>query len=173
MPGTPRSPTVILAQLTKVGNSTIMLRRLVIGEEVVSRQGLQPDNCNSSPSYGRISMIQFICKKRTKSECLSFYHPSLLCCPHQMLAMTELSQQLVLSSKTFRPIIPHGARCVGHVKIMWSAVFLLAPHSQFAEKARPHLWMDEPKRPMPVRRQLTQFVLVKLILIGLVLALGM
>ena len=61
------------------------------------------------------------------------------------------------------------------VKIMWSAVCLLAPHSHFAEKARPHLCMDEPKRPTPVRRRLslTQAALVKLIPIGLVLALQM
>ena len=61
-----------------------------------------------------------------------------------------------------------------HAKIMWSAVDLLAPHSHFSEEARPHLCMDEPKRPTPVRRRLnlTQAVLVKLISMGLVLTLG-
>ena len=60
-----------------------------------------------------------------------------------------------------------------HVKIMWSANCLLEPHSQFAEEARPHLCMDEPKHPTPVSRRLslTQAVVVKLILIGLVLTL--
>ena len=64
---------------------------------------------------------------------------------------------------------------MGHVKIMWSAVCSLAPYSHFAEEARPHLCMDEPKRPMPVRRRLslTQAVLVQIILIDLVLTLGM
>ena len=64
---------------------------------------------------------------------------------------------------------------MGHVKIMWSAVCSSAPHSRFAEEAIPHLCMDEPKRPTPVRRglSLTQAVLVKLIPIDLVLTLGM
>ena len=64
---------------------------------------------------------------------------------------------------------------MGQVKIIWFAVCSLAPHSHFAEEARPHLCMDEPKRPKPVNRRLslTQAVLVKLIPIGLVLTLGM
>ena len=82
----------------------------------------------------------------------------------------ELSQHLVSSSKTVRPVILRDSRCVGHVKIMWSAVFSLAPHSHFAEEAGPHFCMDEPKRPTPVCRRLslTQAVLVKLIPIGIV-----
>ena len=72
-------------------------------------------------------------------------------------------------------IISQGARCTRHVNIMWSAVCSLAPHSHFAEEAKLHLCMDEPKRPTPRNRQLnlTQGVLVKLILIGLVLTLEM
>ena len=130
---------------------------------------------SSSSSYGRVSIIQVRHKKRMGTEGLSFYHTSLLCCLDQMLAVTDLSQHLVSSSKTVRPIIPLGARCMEHVKIMWSAVCLLAPHSHFAEEARPHLCMDEPKRPAPVhsRWSLTQAVLVKLISIDLVLTLGM
>ena len=64
---------------------------------------------------------------------------------------------------------------MGHVEIMWSVVCSLAPHPHFAEGARPHLCMDEPKRPTPARRRLslTQAVLVKLIQIGFVLTLGM
>ena len=50
-------------------------------------------------------MIQVRHKKRMGTESLSFYHPSLLCCPDQMLAVTELSQHLVSSSKTVRPLI--------------------------------------------------------------------
>ena len=63
---------------------------------------------------------------------------------------------------------------MGHVEIMWSAVCSLEPHSHFAEEAKPHLYMDEPKRPTPVRRRLslTQAVLIKLMPMGLVLTLG-
>ena len=58
---------------------------------------------------------------------------------------------------------------------MWFAVCSLEPQSHFAEGARPHLCLEEPKRPTPVRRRLslTQAVLVKLIPVGLVLTLGM
>ena len=110
------------------------------------------------------------------TEGLSFYHPNLLCCLDQMLAVMELSQHLVEpASKTVRPIVPRGAQCMGHVEIMWSAIRSLAPHSHFAEEARPHLCMDEPKRLTPVRKRLslTQAVLVKLIPIGFLLTLGM
>ena len=64
---------------------------------------------------------------------------------------------------------------MGHAKIMWFVVYSLAPHSHFAEEARPHSCMDESKRPTPVRRRLslTPAVLVKLIPIGLVLTIGM
>ena len=92
-----------------------------------------------------------------------------------MLTARAFSQHLVSSSKTVRPSIPRGARCVGHCEIMWSAVCLVAPHSQFATGARPHLYMDEPKRPTPERRRLslTQAALGKPIPKGLVLTLGM
>ena len=125
--------------------------------------------------YGRVSMIQVRHNKKMGTEDLSFYRLSLLCCPDQMLAVIELSQHLVSSFKIVRPIIPRGARCVENVKIMWSAVCSLTPQSHFAEGARPHLRMDKPKRPTPVRKRLslTQAVLVKLIPIGLVLTLGM
>ena len=84
-------------------------------------------------------MIQVRHKKKMRAEGLFFYHSSLLYCPGQMLAVMELSQHVVSSSKTIRSIIPRGVRCVGPVKIMWSAVCLLAPHLQFPEEARPHL----------------------------------
>ena len=104
-------------------------------------------------------------------EGLFFCHQNLLCCPDQMLAMMELSQHLVSSSKTVRP---QGARCVGHVKIMLCGVCLLASHSQIAEEARPYLCIDEPNRPKPVRRQLSLIhFLVRLIPIGLELTLRM
>ena len=88
-------------------------------------------------------MIQFRHTKRMGAEGLAFYLPSLLCCPYQMLAVMELSQHLVSSSKTVRPFVPRGAKCVGHVKIMWAAVCSLVPHSHFVEEARPNLFMDE------------------------------
>ena len=91
-------------------------------------------------------MIQVRHKKRMGTDGLSFYHPGLMCCLDQMLAVTELSRILVLTSKIIRPIIPRNALCMGHVKIMWSAVCSLAPHSHFDEEAKPHLCMDEPKR---------------------------
>ena len=80
-------------------------------------------------------MIQVRHNKKMGTEGLSFYHPSLLCYPDQMLAVMELSQHLVSSSQIVRPIIPRGARCTGHVKIMWSAVCLQSPHTHFAERS--------------------------------------
>ena len=42
-----------------------------------------------------------------------------------------------------QPRAPCGARCIGHAVRTWSAVCSEAPHSQFGERARPHLCMDE------------------------------
>ena len=75
-------------------------------------------------------------------------------CLGQMLTMRDFSQHLVSSSKTIRPNISRGARCMGHCEMMWSVVCSLAPHSQFVRGARPHLYMDEQKRPTPERRRL-------------------
>ena len=87
-------------------------------------------------TYGRVSMIQVRRKKRTGAKGLSFCHSSSLRCRDQMLAVIELSHQhIVSSSKTVRPIISRGARCVSHIEIMWSAVCSLAPHPQFSEEA--------------------------------------
>ena len=89
--------------------------------------------------------------------------------------MIELSLHLLSSFKTVRSIVPQGAQSVEHGELMWCAVCLLAPNSQFTEEARPHLCMDEPKRSTPAhtRLSLTRAVLVKLIPMGLVLTLGM
>ena len=73
-------------------------------------------NVLSSSLYGRVSMIQVRHNKKMGTEGLSFYHPNLLCCLDQMLALTELSQHLVSSSKTVRPIISRGARYVDMLK---------------------------------------------------------
>ena len=106
---------------------------------------------------------------RTGAEGLSFYHPRLLHCLDQMLAVMLLSQHRVSSSKTVRSRAPCGARCIGHAVSTWSAVCSEAPHSQFGEGARPHLCMDEWNRPTPVRRRLslTQAARGKLIPTGL------
>ena len=80
---------------------------------------------------------------RTGAEGLSFYYPRLLYCLDQMLAVMPLSQHRVSSSKTVRPRAPCGARCIEHAVRTWSVVCSEAPHSQFGERARPHLCMDE------------------------------
>ena len=72
-----------------------------------------------------------------------------------MLAVMLLSQHRVSSSKTVRPRVPCGTRCMGHTIRTWSAVCSEAPHSQFGEGARPHLYMDEWNFPTPVRRRLS------------------
>ena len=92
---------------------------------------------------------------RTGAEGLSFYYPRLLHCLDQMLAVMSLRQHRVSSSKTVRPRAPCGARCIGHAVKTWSAVCSEAPHSQFGEGAKPHLYMDEWNRPTPVRRRLS------------------
>ena len=45
---------------------------------------------------------------KARAEGLSFYHPGLLRCPDQMLAVLVLSQHRVASSKTCRPRVPLG-----------------------------------------------------------------
>ena len=64
---------------------------------------------------------------------------------------------------------------MGHCETILSAVCSVVPHSQFAEGARPHLYMDEQKRPMPERRRLslTQAALGRPIPKSLVLTMGM
>ena len=52
----------------------------------------------------------------------SIYYPRLLCCLNQMLAVVLLSQHRVSLSKTVRPRVPCGARCIGHTVRTWSAV---------------------------------------------------
>ena len=91
---------------------------------------------------------------RTRAEGLFFYYPRLLHCLNQMLAVVLLSHHRVSSSKTVRSRAPCDARCTGHAVSTWSAVCSEAPHSQFGERARPHLCMDEWNRPTPVRRRL-------------------
>ena len=92
---------------------------------------------------------------RTGPEGFSFYYPRLLHCLDQMLAVMSLSQHRVSSSKIVRPRAPCGARCIGHTVSTWSAVCSQAPHSQFGEGARPHLYMDKGNRPTPVCRRLS------------------
>ena len=65
------------------------------------------------------------------------------CYRDQMLAIVVLSQHGVLSSKTVRSATPRGVQCMGHAGITWSAVCLVAPHSQLDEGVRPYLYMYE------------------------------
>ena len=58
------------------------------------------------------------------------------------------------SSKNIRPRAPFGARFMGHVIRMWSAVCLEMPHLQFGEGG-PHLCMDKWNRPTSVCRPLS------------------
>ena len=81
---------------------------------------------------------------------LSFYFSKLLYCLDQMLAVMLLSQHRVSSSKTVRPRAPCGVQCIGHTVRTWSVVSSEAPHLQFGEEVRTHLWMDEWNCPIPV-----------------------
>ena len=98
---------------------------------------------------------------RTGAEGLSFYYPRLLNCLNQMLAVVLLSQHRVSSSKTVRPRTSCGAQCIGHPVRTWSAVCPEASHSQFGERARPHLCMDEWNRPTSVLYRQTSKVLYR------------
>ena len=69
------------------------------------------------------------------------------------MAVMFLSQRLV--SRIDRPRRCFGAWCVEHTEMMWSGVCLCAPHSQLQEEAKPYLFKDNQKRPMPVRQQLS------------------
>ena len=102
---------------------------------------------------------------------LSFYHPMPSNCLGQTLTTRVLSQHFVSSSKTIKSGISWGARCVRHCEMTWSAVCSVAPHSQFENGARPHLYLDEQKSRW--RLSLTQDALDKRILISLVQTLGM
>ena len=62
-----------------------------------------------------------------------------------------------------------------HAQTTWSAVSLVTAHRQFNEEVKPHLFMDESKRPTPVHKplSLTQDVMGNPIPRGLELVLGM
>ena len=62
---------------------------------------------------------------------------------------------LAVRSETIRSDIPWGAQCVGNCKMMRSVVSSVSPHSQFENGARPHLCIDEQKRPTPKRKRLS------------------
>ena len=108
---------------------------------------------SSSSSFEGYS--QQVRHKQDWAEVLSFYYTRLLHCLNQMLAVVLLSQHRVSLSKTVKPCVPCGARCIGHAVRTWFAVCSEAPHSQFGEGARPHLCIYEWNRPTPVRRRLS------------------
>ena len=61
------------------------------------------------------------------------------------------SHSVVSSSRTVRPCNPWGGRWIGQWRTTWSTV-CSATHSQATEEAIPHLFKQERKRPIPVRR---------------------
>jgi len=66
------------------------------------------------------------------------------------------SHSVVWSSRTVRPCSPWGGRSIGHWRTTWSTVCSSAPYSQAAEEAIPHLYKQEWKCPIPVRRRLNR-----------------
>ena len=84
--------------------------------------------------------------------------------PKQMLAAMMLSQHWVSSSRIIRPRTPCHAQCRlwgTLLKLYWSAVCSMEPHSQFGEGARPHLCINKWNRPTPVCRRLTLLQVVR------------
>ena len=78
------------------------------------------------------------------------WHGLLSRCLDQLLAVMAFIQHRVSWFKTVRQWIPEGARCVGHVMTIWSAVCSAAPHSQYNVRAIPQLCMDDWKHQTPV-----------------------
>ena len=70
-----------------------------------------------------------------------------------MMAVVFLSQNLI--SRIDRPQHPFSAQCVEHAEMMWSGVRLCAPHLQLQGEAKPYLYKDDQKRPMPVHKWLS------------------
>ena len=66
------------------------------------------------------------------------------------------SHSVVSSSRTVTSCSPWGGRWIGHWRTTWSTVCSSAPHSQAAEEVIPHLYKQERKRPIPVRRRLSR-----------------
>ena len=66
-----------------------------------------------------------------------------------------LSHHQVLSSKTARPRVRCGARCIGHAVRTWSVVCSAVSHLQLGEGARPHLWMNKWNLATPVLKRLS------------------
>ena len=77
------------------------------------------------------------------------------CCFTQMMAWVFLSQHLVLSFRSDRPRSSFGAQCEGHASMMGYAIYLFTFYLQLKERARPHLCMDDLKRPMQIFQQLS------------------
>ena len=70
-----------------------------------------------------------------------------------MMAVMFLSQHLVF--RIDRPRRPFGAWCVEHAEMMWSEVYLCAPHAHLQKKAKPYLYKDDQKCPKPVHKWLS------------------
>ena len=74
-----------------------------------------------------------------------FDYPQLLYRLDQMMAMMMQSQYRVLSSKTVRPRALRRFSYKRHAIRTWSAVCLMARHSQLGKGARPYLCAKEYK----------------------------
>ena len=79
----------------------------------------------------------------TGAEGLSFYYPQTAALPESdaVSGVIKPASSFVIQNR--QPRAPCGARCIGHAISTWSAVCSEAPHLQFGEGARPHLYMDE------------------------------
>ena len=82
-----------------------------------------------------------------------FFHTTAW--PHQISGQVLSSRSIVSSSKTVRACSPWAVWWIEHWKTTWSTVCSSAPHSQVAEDAIPHLYKQERKRPILMRRQLS------------------
>ena len=145
----------IIEGIRKRRDSKIMNRQLIVSSILIPKY---KDGWTGGNMQLRRRLAGHLFQDRWKDQGRGFVFLPLWPpnCLGQMLAVRDFSQHLVSSSKTIRPNIPRGARCImGHCEMMWSAVCSLAPHSQFVRGARPHLYMDEQKRLARERRQLS------------------
>ena len=93
--------------------------------------------------------------KQDQGRGFILFLPQTAALPESDVASGVIKSASSSSSKTVGPRAPCGAQCIRHAVSTWSVVCSEAPHSQFGERARPHLCMDEWNRPTPVRRRLS------------------
>ena len=91
---------------------------------------------------------------RTLAEGLFFYYQAAVL-PRSDLEVISLSQHQAPSSKTVRAACSVCCLMYGPAIRTWSAVCSEAPHSQFNEGSRPHLYVDEWNGQTLVHRRLS------------------